>query len=181
MVEKTRLLQLANSNQVDENIRLTVQLEAEDSEIGITDETRNGMLADEETNEFKLCNGPVSEDGLPESRGTCTSTWKRMENDANTNSSEVSREQEVGIITRQLPREVVPQDFEVRNGDSEQLQSLPAAVTEPTANAGDSLDSSLEPEDQEYVAFTPTDGSADRLRDQALVCRSLLCEFLLRN
>jgi len=184
LVEKVRLLQLANSNLVDENIGLTVQLETEDRKIGISYEAHNGMLADEETSDFKLCNGAVSEDGLPDSRDVTSTCRKEMENDANTNSSEVSRDQEVGLMTQQLPPEVVPQDFEVGDSDIEQLQSLSAVVTQPAVNAEhqeNPLESSPEPEDRESIAFTQTGGSADRLGAHDLVCRSLLYEFLLSN
>ena len=165
-----KLLRVANSNLVDENMRLAELLETEDHKIRTSNLNLSKIVADEKTQDCNSCNGGVSTNGQPQMHDF-TSRRRTAENDANTNSSDARQQQEA--ITQSFVPETVTGVYEMRNGDGELLQSQSAAVAQQTVIANDSLVSSSRP------ASTSADAAADRPVAQDLVSSSdiiLLCD-----
>jgi len=174
--QKIQLLQMANSNLVDEDSRLGVQLKTEDGKIRVSDDNLNRTVANGEMKDYVLCKCGISKDDPPQILDSTNTRWI-TENGTTTNSSEVSQEHE--MITESFLAEAVPQVYEIRDGDSELLQSQSAAMSQPAVTVDASRNSS-EPADARTTASTATDGAADdadRPMVQDLVCVSASTVF----
>ena len=167
VVEKVCLLQVANSNLVEETVKLAVQLETEDLKTSTADENVDSWVADKEESPYDACNGAISRDEL-ERIHDFPNAWRVTVNGTKKSSSETSEEQEM------MAQQVVPEANEMENGDSE--QSRWTAVTQPAIDA-DANDRCSTTAEEKTTHSTVVVGTAKRLSARDLVCSNVVQLF----